>query len=161
MGDRRIGRRGAIDHDVIERLQKLPELAMESGPSAAASPLTAAGKGRSSGAAAAQRVAVPCGSASATMTRPPRRASSPARCMARVVLPGPPFWLTRAMMRAGRMVISAQTIQTIQMVTTGLTNSNIRTILGTGLLWGGAGTDDMKDSHGMNDTDGKRTRRLQ
>ena len=26
---------------------------------------------------------------------------SPAKCIARVVLPGPPFWFTRAMMRAG------------------------------------------------------------
>ena len=35
------------------------------------------------------------------------------------------------------MVISVQTIQTIQRVITGLTNGNIRTIPGTGSLWGG------------------------
>ena len=99
-------------------------------PSVAAKPATAAGKGRSSGAAAAHRVAVAWGSASATMTRAPRRASSPARCMAKVVFPGPPFWLTRAMMRAVRIVIMVYTIVTVQTNRNGIDYYNLKALQG-------------------------------
>jgi hypothetical protein len=50
----------------------------------------------------------PCGSASSRMTCWPRIASSPAMCVASVVLPTPPFWLSNATIMARPSVLESR-----------------------------------------------------